>query len=296
MIIIPYWHGESYLPSCLESITNSHFDQDIDLTVVIIHNGGPYPNVPAGFDKTVVILETRKDIGFARAVNVGLDYGFSHQGDFIALLNHDTRLDKDCLQLLLKAAISTPALYSPLVMNYDMLSLPNLGASKYHPHVDLNSLKAQYELHLMNGACILGTYGSFVRGGYFDTIFRMYYEDDDYSKRFIERGGKLYLINAAKVGHVGRSTEAFGGSTILTRRTSSLKYMFRHNSVWAVLSKMMRDYGSFVIRFQIHTLLRCIGSDIHVFRLWGYLKNADYDKINKRAVEMVGRDLFERRQ
>lgn len=296
LFIIPYWHGNAYLSACLQSISLNKLADDIHVSVLIVHNGGSEPLFPDSFVHNLTVIRTEDNIGFARAVNVGLNYAFSHQPDFIAILNQDTRLNDQCIPFLLENIDNTTALYSPVIMSYDLDAIPLIYLSKYQQKAALESGQNKYGVSLMSGVCIFGTLESFKESGYFDVIFSMYYEDDDYSKRFIERAGKLYLVTSAKVGHFGRSTESLGGSTILTRRTSSLKYMLRHSSIWAVLSKMIRDNGSFAIHFRIRTLLRCIRADISVLRLSGYLKNADYEMIQKRAMEMVRRDLPDRRR
>lgn len=290
-IVIPHWHGEAYLPACLDSIALSELGDDISLQVLIVHNGGSDPLIPVSIQNCTTVVNTAPDLGFSRAVNIGLDYALRHSAEYIVLLNQDTRLSKGCLQALLNNTHAIPALYTPLVMTYDFGSVPSLYTSKYHPYADLSSDESTYELEMMSAVCIFGKAESFAQGGFFDTIFHMYYEDDDYSRRFRQGGGKIFLVKAATVAHFGRSTEAIGGGSPGQRRKEALKYLLRHETYSTFLKKLIYDYGSSMARLQLQRLLTFVMSDVRLISMHGYLKSASHEMINTHARVSLSKDL-----
>ncbi|HLF63852.1 MAG TPA: glycosyltransferase family 2 protein [Saprospiraceae bacterium] len=290
IIIIPYWHGDAYFPACLQSIAGSTFEDEVSWSLLIVHNGGSAPPVPPEFVAQVTILKTVENIGFARAINVGLQYTFRKQYDFIALLNQDTILHTHCLQLLIRATDISPAFYTPLIMNYDMDRVPSWYAMKYYPHISFPSKGTIHELQSMSATCVLGTQKSFLVGGFFDPVFYMYYEDDDYFSRFRSKGGKLFLVTSAKVGHFGGSTESLQKTSALRKRTGVLKYMVRHSASWALLKKLMRHYGSCILRLDFRRLFRYLHCDAHMLPMVGYLRTATYETIQTRAQEYIQSD------
>ncbi len=290
-IIIPHWHGGEYLGACLENISRSTFEHGVNWNVVIVHNGGESPSIPDFMKARVKVLNTSENIGFARAVNVGLHFAIKENADFIALLNQDALVHPECFQALLGNARTTNAFYAPLIMDYTMSHVAPWYAEKYYHHVSLDSEKSAHELQAVSATCILANRETFEFGGYFDPAFYMYYEDDDYFDRLRSRGGKVYVVPSAHVGHLGGSTESVAGNSMLMKRAGVLKHLIRHRGIGIMLRRALRHYGSAIYRFDLKRLGGYLKSDLSTMGRYRYLRRADHAAINASATQYIVKDM-----
>lgn len=103
-VIIPNWNGYEFLPDCLSSLKKQEFE---DFEVIVVDNGSADNSVD--FIQTrfpqVKVIELNKNIGFAAAVNLGIKVAC---GKYIALINNDTKVDKNCLKYLVQAMKEHP--------------------------------------------------------------------------------------------------------------------------------------------------------------------------------------------
>lgn len=68
-----------------------------------------------------------ENLGFGKANNKGLKYAINHGADFCFLLNPDAWVEKDTIEILVKAAIEAPkyGILSPIHLNNDGSRLDN---------------------------------------------------------------------------------------------------------------------------------------------------------------------------
>lgn len=288
-IIIPYWHGEQYLPACLQSIYEGLADLGLEWQILVVHNGGKDPLVPPAIAGHVEIIRAAPNIGFGLAVNLGLHLAFTQHRDAIAILNQDCLLQKDCFRYLLSAPDHSPALFTPLIMTQDLREIPSWYRSKYLPDVDTHIDKIQ-EVSMASATCLFGSAQSFMKAGFFDPVYFMYYEDDDYTVRFRSGGGKLYVVPLAKVGHAGNSTEPVHRQGPLWKRTGYLQFLIRHGSTGKWLGHLVKTYASALLRLRLAMLLQFLKCDIVSFRNFRYLRQATSKEINARAMQSIAPD------
>lgn len=290
LIIIPHWHGAQYLPACLQSIGDSIFSAPVEVEVLVVHNGGQLPDdseIPTALK--VEILRTKEDLGFARAVNVGLHTALARNFEFLCILNQDAALDISCLQNLIE--FCTPgALCTPLVMDETIKTVPSWYADKYYPDIDVTNLSQMHSLSLISGVCVFGHSSTFRQAGFFDVMFPMYYEDDDYFTRFRMSGGQLLLITSARVGHVFGSTEPVQQNSILAKRSGLIRFLLRHGTWNRLLRKLIRHYGSCLKRFDLVRASRYLNHDLSMIPRMRYLRKYSHDQINALAMKQCAED------
>lgn len=103
-IIIPSWNGLELLKVSLASLVKQTFT---DFEIIVVENGstdGSVQYLENNFPK-IKLIKLQKNIGFAPAVNLGIKKAL---GKYIILINNDTKVDKNCLQYLVKAADEHP--------------------------------------------------------------------------------------------------------------------------------------------------------------------------------------------
>jgi len=103
-VIIVNWNGAKYLPDCLDSLQAQSFR---DFETVLVDNGSRDESVHLIRERypwvKLVVLET--NTGYAAGNNVGLA---ETTGEYVVLLNNDTRAETDWLDILVKTADQHP--------------------------------------------------------------------------------------------------------------------------------------------------------------------------------------------
>src|SRR5437868_791264 len=99
-VVIPNWNGAHLLKDCLTSLRNQTFT---NFELIIIDNGSTDESIEV-IEKTfpkAIVIKLEKNIGFSPAVNLGIKKA---SGEYIILLNNDTKADKDAIKYLVKTA------------------------------------------------------------------------------------------------------------------------------------------------------------------------------------------------
>ncbi|MDA2921946.1 glycosyltransferase family 2 protein [Patescibacteria group bacterium AH-259-L07] len=104
-VIIVSYNGRDYLPDCLYSLKQQTVKP---FQIILVDNNSNDDSVLYVKENypEVIVIENKKNIGFARGNNIGISEALRKNSDYIYLLNQDTICDKDCLKELAKAAQS----------------------------------------------------------------------------------------------------------------------------------------------------------------------------------------------
>lgn len=209
-IIIPAFNQLDYCRQCVESL-QANTDRSYELILV---DNGSTDGVSEYFDtiENARVLHSEKNLGFAGAVNLGMD----HAGDgHILLLNSDTVLPRGWLVRLERGLLSDDSI--------GMVGpRSNYAATQYIDELDMDSpsecdayaqerarthagqLTATYRL---TGFCLLIRDSVFKEVGNFDESYRVgCFEDFDYCLRVNQAGYKIRIVENAFVFHYGNRT------------------------------------------------------------------------------------------
>lgn len=98
-VIIPNWNGKHYLGVCLSSLQNQTYP---DIEVIIADNAssdGSQDYIRKHYPQ-VRLIELEANLGFTGACNAGMAVA---TGEYIALLNNDTEVDRDWASAVIDA-------------------------------------------------------------------------------------------------------------------------------------------------------------------------------------------------
>src|SRR4030042_6421634 len=103
-LVILNWNGYKDTIECLESVSKVE-PENYELHVVVIDNASTDNSVDKIMnfktDKLEFnILTNKKNLGFAGGNNVGIKYSLEKGADYILLLNNDTTVQPDFLEIL----------------------------------------------------------------------------------------------------------------------------------------------------------------------------------------------------
>lgn len=215
-VIIPNWNGACHLPDCLDSLAAQTCT---DFEIVIVDNGSEdeslellardFPQVP--------VIRNEQNLGFSAAVNCGIK---ATEGEFVVLLNNDTRAEPNWLQRLLDAMDDVPD-----------ASFAACKMLRYDPPHDIDAAGDRYSLWRGSGinigtgeprdrydrpAWVFGACAGaaiyrrelFEDIGLFDEDFFLIFEDVDFSLRAQVAGHRCLYVPEAIVYHKrGASTD-----------------------------------------------------------------------------------------
>lgn len=215
-VIILNFNGKEYLKECLDSLAKQSYK---DFEVIFVDNNSKDDSVEyvkSNYPK-VKIIKNNKNYGFAEGNNIGIRKA---KGEFIFILNNDTKVDKNCLKNLVKFAKNNLdyGSFSPSLLFYDNPTKINsigLLAFKDGSGIDLG-IGCNYLDYKSRDIFGVSGGASFFRkemledikinDDYFDSDFFCYYEDLDLAFRAQLKGWKSRYIQEAIVYHKMRGT------------------------------------------------------------------------------------------
>ena len=214
-VIIVTYKGYQWYERCFTSLRNSEYPVQ---TIVIDNasNDGTVEYIREHFPE-IHLIESKENLGFGRANNIGMRYALDNGCDYVFLLNQDTWIDKDTIARLILIAEkhSDYGIISPIHLNAGRTAinmLIGLGA-RYRNEKMLSDLYLNkkmddiYETNYVNAAAWLLPRKTLEMIGGFDPIFKHYEEDDNYLNRVIYHGLKIGVCPAAQLVHDHKDSE-----------------------------------------------------------------------------------------
>lgn len=283
-IIIPYYNGDEFIESCLESIKLNYAN---NLKVYIINNSDRATNIHsiANAYDWVRVYDTKKRIGFGKANNIGAELAISNGADIIISINQDAVIDKDCIKELLAPfqIDSDIHITAPICL----IKINSIGSNfiKFYlsqcPEIVSDSLyrtiKLYYQVNSISGACFAIRTSTIKSVGLFDPLYFMYFEDDDLCRRIRYINKKIVIVTNAKVMHLSRVDAKFDYSeyysyndTPRLKRASKDIYILKEINksliinVLIILRNKIVDIINIVGQFKMGTLFRYFVDDIRM--------------------------------
>lgn len=261
-VVIPNWNGKKFLMTCLDSLANQSYR---DFEIILVDNGSEDGSVQfcqSNYPE-VKIIQFAKNLGFSVAVNAGIK---ESKGEFIALLNNDTEVDKKWLEELGNAAKNNPdvGFFASKMLRFDdrkIIDSCGDQASWKGKFTNYGRLKKDGEKYSQEkyvfGACAgAAMYRAelFDKIGLFDEDFFAYLEDIDISFRAQFAGYRCFLAPEAIVYHIGSATagrrSAFNFKMVIKNRWHVIYKNFPTIKLW--------QYWPLIIYVEIRFILAAI--------------------------------------
>jgi len=212
-VIIVNWNGKEFLKTCLNSLQTQTFR---DFKVILVDNGSSDSSVEFVRENfpEVEINALDKNYGFAKGNNIGIVETLKDKDvKYIALLNNDTKVDKNWLQELVKVAGSDEKigfcqpkilfLDNPRIIEEVGLGIERNGSVYQVGRQEENNGQYEHTVEVFGvSACAtLCRTEMLAQIGLFDEDFFAYYEDVDLTTRARLAGWKCMYIPEAVVYH-----------------------------------------------------------------------------------------------
>ncbi len=161
------------------------------------------------------IIELAENRGYAGNNNVGIQAALDQHADWIFVLNEDTELAPDCIEVLVKVGESDPriGMVGPLVYHHDEPSVIQSAGGfmnrnweaghlgKDEP--DTGQFNAPHPVEWLTGCSILARRAAIEQVGMIDERFFIYFEETEWCVRVGKAEWKLLNVPQAKLWHKG---------------------------------------------------------------------------------------------
>jgi GT2 family glycosyltransferase len=210
--IIVTYNGIQWYDRCFNSLCSSV----IPIKTIVIDNASSDNSVKyikANYPE-IILVESKENLGFAKANNLGLKYALENDADYVFLLNQDAWLNEKegvCKMIELSNKHPEFGILSPLQLygsglniEYEtIMYLARNSSSKQDIISDLyfNSLKDIYEIPYVCAVSWLLPINTIKCVGGFDPIFYHYGEDDNYIQRVKYFGYKVAICPKVSISH-----------------------------------------------------------------------------------------------
>jgi len=270
-IVILNYNGKNYLFKCLRSIYQ--FPPKVNFEIIVVDNNsndGSQEMVRKNFTDVKLICN-KENLGFTRANNIGIK---SSRGEFILLLNNDTRVLTESIDILLNKikTNSNIGVVAPALLNEDFSYQLSYGLhpnfkneffQKFFMKIHFKSILRkkgdnwEKEVDWVSGACLLTTKEILKSVNYFDENFFLYFDDSDLCARIRNSGKKIIYFPKAKIIHyLGKSKEVVPLTHLLEYRKSQLYFYKKHNPKIEFILLKSYLYIKFFILFILSKILK----------------------------------------
>lgn len=296
--IIPHFKGEAFLANCLKSLLPQLRQEDI----VFIINDQKEPLQLEEFlnNERIHLIQNPGNLGFGRSCNVGIYLAQQRGYHQFFVLNQDTRVGQDCVQILQNALSNNgEAIYFPIMYTYDFARVEDHFIKRYlkgkHEIILDKNPSHQIPLDLASGAAFILHWNVIEKLSGFDPLFRMYGEDDDLFARAGEMGIQRILCTGAKIAHYH--------TLIKHRKNDPQRKLRQFRGIWINdirherlnrLDFTWRAGKSILRHFQFTRPVIAWKKSVELFRIhgkWKKIKEKNLQKISGRILNEIKRDL-----
>ncbi len=208
-IIVLNYNAGDLLLNCIESIFKTKNRKFEVIVVDNISTDNSHKKCKEKFPQ-IQLIENKENLGYCEGNNVGIR---NANGEFIVILNPDTKVEPNWLEELFKAyEIFGEGLYQPKIMAFEnnlfesggnMLHVFGFGYSKGRGIPDNGQYDKSCEIGYASGACLFTKTEIIKKIGLFDPFIFLYHDDLDLGWRAAQLGIKSFYAPKSKIYHAG---------------------------------------------------------------------------------------------
>ena len=302
VIVIPNYNGLRFLDDCMNVIdaqTVDHF-----LTLVIDNGSGEEDTkwLKSWQEKDKVhrkLILNEENLGFSGAVNQGIRFAMEHNIEFTLLLNNDTkvapdfvevlenRMDKDSKKKVFAISSKMVKMHDPSIMDDAGDQMTVLGWQFQRGLDEPSSLKRwNTESEVFSACAGAAMYRTehFEKVGLFDENHFAYLEDIDLCYRAQLYGFKVLYCPEALVHHVGSGTSGskYNAFKVRLSARNSLYLLYKNLPLFMVILNILPILAGYLIKILFFTKKGFVKSYMEgIFEAFSKFKTLKRAKINE---------------
>lgn len=212
-VIVLNWNGRNDTLECLASLARA---AGPSMRVVVVDNGstdGSQEAIRRAYPD-VTLLETGTNLRFAGGNNAGIRFALGHGAEQVMLLNNDTTVDPEFLEVMTAALQASPGagIVAPKILYFsdpDRLwyaggEISFWTGTMRHRGIRLRDdgrFDVPCETAYATGCCFLAARSTVEKVGELDESYFMYAEDADWCMRARRAGFRIVYEPRARVWH-----------------------------------------------------------------------------------------------
>ena len=215
-IVVLNYNAGNLLLDCIESIYRTKTHKFEIIVVDNVSTDGSHLKCKEKFPQ-ICLIENQENLGYCEGNNVGIR---NANGEFIVILNPDTKVEPDWLIELFNAyEIFGDGLYQPKILAFEnnlfesggnMLHVFGFGYSKGRGVSDNGQYDESCEIGYASGACLFTKTEVIKKIGFFDSFIFLYHDDLDFGWRAAQLGIKSFYAPKARIFHAGSYNYKWG--------------------------------------------------------------------------------------
>lgn len=204
--IVVTYNGMRWYDRCFGSLR----DSELPVETIVIDNASKDETVSYIKEcfPEICLIESKENLGFAKANNIGMRYALDHDADYVFLLNQDAWVEKDTLTKLMQTFEDNEnvGISSPIHLNGDYSGV-DFGFVNCIPvnavsDAVMNKIQKYYCVPVVNAAAWLLSAKCLRTVGGFDTLLFVHYgEDNNYCQRLMYHKLKLVINTSCTICH-----------------------------------------------------------------------------------------------
>ncbi|TDO20172.1 glycosyltransferase family 2 protein [Pedobacter duraquae] len=245
-IILVNWNSYDVSAGCIRSLRKMVFE---DFEIILVDNASADQSGQRLKEEFPECIYLQSDVnsGFAGGNNLALRYAISHDFNYSILLNNDTTVEPDFLNLLVdymeehpEVGVIQPKIYfehdRSLLWNGGSYFNSWLGKATtygYNKHVDAGSDQIK-EVDSVTGCAFMVRTKLLLVSGLLDESYFMYYEDTDLSFRIKRLGYKLTYLPTSVIYHIAGGAFQLGEKSKEGSMNHHVHYHNARNRIWII--------------------------------------------------------------
>lgn len=266
VIILVNYNGKQYNTACIESILAGK--GGYEKKIYVVDNASRDDSMQIlqeryGDSAEIELIRLDDNYGFSYANNVGIHKALEEGAEYVLLLNNDTEIAPDMLEMLIQCAQRHPgSMIAPKIYYSDHREVIWSAGGGVSPvirkarHIGLDQTdRGQFEterkIGFATGCALLIPAPVIEKAGVLDERFFLYYEDTEYSFRLQKLGISIYYCPRAVMYHkVGASSKG-ADSPLCAYYIARNWLLCNHEHLGAV-------YTLFLIYYMINRSVCCL--------------------------------------
>lgn len=206
-VIVVTYKGKQWYDHCFNSLRNS----TMPIKTIVVDNAsddGTVEFIKENYSE-IHLIESKENLGFGKANNIGMRYALEQDCDYVFLLNQDAWVEPDTFEKLVKIHQQhlEYGIVSPMHLNVNKSGLVMKEFcrrpcnEKLITDLYLNTMSDIYSTTYIHAAAWLLPRRTLQTVGGFDPIFPHYGEDDDYLHRVLFHRLKIGVCPSTRIIH-----------------------------------------------------------------------------------------------
>ncbi|MGK0376617.1 MAG: GT2 family glycosyltransferase [Patiriisocius sp.] len=210
--IIVTHNGKNWYDRCFSSLQKS----DVPIDIIVVDNASSDGTIDYIGEKfpDITLIQSKENLGFAKANNIGLKYALEQEADYVFLLNQDAWLNQTyTISTLIKQSKENQeyAILSPLQLYGSANKIEREVLMHFARNAEIgddfisdlyfNRVRDLYNVPFACAVCWLLPIKTVKKIGGFDPLFYHYGEDDNYIHRVRYFGYQVGICPKVSISH-----------------------------------------------------------------------------------------------